>query len=203
MSTRDLPAALAPAQFEWGIQKAGTQFSGPFNGSPQGVEFVAERWVCSVTLPPALRANAGAIEGFLNWLAGGVNRVRMPHLASGVNRDLFAPRGTLRGAITLGAAASRGNSMLTLAGCAPGATLLTGDMIGCNQLFQAADDAVANGSGVMVVPLVSRVRAATASGSVVVWNKPTTEFIMPAMSARHAHVPAILLGGQFDLIEVY
>ena len=203
MTTKDLPEALQAAQFEWGIQKAGLQFTGPYNGTRQSVEFASDRWVCGVSLPPRARARAGSVEAFLNWLCGGVNRVRLAHLGSGVRRDPFAPRGTLRGTPTLGVAAVRGNTTLSFANCAPGATLLAGDMVSCGQLFQIAEDATANGAGVMAVELVGRVRSPLNVATAIVWNKPTAEFVMPAQSARHSHVPAILLGAQFDLEEVW
>ena len=203
MSTFDAPAWLLPAQLEFGAQKSGVQFSGPFNGTRQAAEFVADRWVASVSLPGRKRVNAGAVEAFFNLMAGGVHRVRLPHLGSGTVREPYAPRGTLRGAPTLRVATARGNTTLELTNCAVGATVLAGDMLGCNQLFMAAADAVANGVGQMSVPLVLRVRAATAIGTAVVWQRPTADFIIPSLSARHVYVPAFLASGQFDLEEVW
>lgn len=200
MATYNAPTWLRLAQLEWGIQKAGVQFAGPFNGTMQAVDFLAERWVVSITLPPVARADSGAVEAFFNLLAGGVNRVRLAHMGSGTMTAPGTPRGTLRGTPTLSAAATRGATSLAITTTA-GATLLAGDMIGCNQLFQVAADATADGAGAMTVNLVNRVRAATGSGTAIVWNRPAAEFFMPAMSARHVHVPAVLMGGQFDLVE--
>lgn len=203
MTTYTWPPAFIGAQVEWGIQKAGVQFRGPYNGTLQATDFVAERWLASVTLPPAARANSGAIEAFFNRMAGGINRVSLWHFGSGSASQPGTPRGTLRSSPVLQASIARGALTFNLSGCTAGETLKAGDMIGCNQLFQVADDTTANGSGVMVVTLVNRVRVATAGGTSVVWNKPTADFIVPAMAMRHAHVPAVLLSGQFDMEEVW
>jgi len=110
MSTTDWPSAITPAAVQWQLQKAGTQFVSPFNGTTQAVDYVAERWQASISLPPT--RSAGAVAALLNNLAGGVNRVNLWHHGSGGQ-----PAGTLRGAPTLGAGAARGDATLTLAGC--------------------------------------------------------------------------------------
>ena len=74
MSTIDWPAGLRPSQAQWQLTKSGAQFASPFNGALQAIDYVAERWAVSLTLPPA--RNAGATAALLNWLSGGVNRVR-------------------------------------------------------------------------------------------------------------------------------
>jgi len=118
MSTTDWPSAITPAAVQWQLQKAGTQFVSPFNGTTQAVDYVAERWQASISLPPT--RSAGAVAALLNNLAGGVNRVNLWHHGSGGQ-----PAGTLRGAPTLGAGAARGDATLTLAGCT-NANLLIG-----------------------------------------------------------------------------
>lgn len=201
----DAPAwLLAGAQVDFGLQKAGLQFRGPFNGTLQSVDFVADRWVAGIMLPPTLRANAGAIEAFANMLVGGVNRVRLPHLGSGTSREPFVPRGTLRGTPTLRLAAVRGELSLALENCAVGATLQAGDMVGCGaQLLMIASDAAANGAGQMTASLVNRIRGPLAFGTALVWNRPTATFVLPAMTMRHTHLPLVLAGGQFDLEEAW
>lgn len=191
------------AQFDWGIQKAGTQFRSPFNGSLQAGDFLAERWVISVTLPPRARADAGAVEAFINVMVGGVNRVRLPHMASGTKPARRVPRGTLRGTPTLRADIARGDTVLPLQAVA-GETIKAGDMLGCNsQLYQVFSDATADGTGALDVVTVNRVRGAAALGAAVVWDAPTSLFVMPTMAARHSHTAAILRSGQFDLEEYY
>jgi len=112
MSTFDWPDALVPQSCSMPLRKAGLQFQSPFNGAVQAVDFVAERWVLSANLAQMSSRNPRGVGALLNQLAGGVNRVRAwPFHTKGV------PRGTLRGTPTLGTAAARGDTTLTLAGC--------------------------------------------------------------------------------------
>lgn len=204
MITFEMPAWMEAAQIDFGLQKAGVQFRGPFNGTLQGVDFIAERWVASITLPGRKRISAGPVEAFFNQLAGGVNRIRLPHLGSGTRRDPYVPRGTLRGSPRLRLAAVRGDLTVNLENCTVGATLLAGDMVGLGaQLLMVAADAQADGAGQMNLPLVNRIRGQLAIATALVWSRPTATFVMPAMSVRHVHIPAFLAGGQFDMEEAW
>ena len=75
MATLDWPEALIPQRAAIGSQGAGEQFRSPYNGTAQTTDFIAERWVLSVTMPQARRVNAGAFEAFAFQLRGGFNRV--------------------------------------------------------------------------------------------------------------------------------
>lgn len=197
MAIFDWPSTLQPQLATIGLRKAGLQFASPFNGSRQAVDFVGERLMLSLTLPPKRRLNAGAIEALLFRLAGGMDQVRCWHFARPV------PVGTMRGAPTLSATASRGNASVSIQTTA-GATLKAGDMIGAGgHLFQVREDCVANGSGVIVVPLVNRVRSTIASGAAVTWDKPTALFVCPSMLNSVAYRPAVLEAAGIDLEEWY
>ncbi|MBY0469288.1 MAG: hypothetical protein K2Q07_09955 [Burkholderiaceae bacterium] len=204
MSTIDWPEAILPASWDWGVRKAGTQFRGPFNGTSQAVDFVADRWLLTIGLPPKRRGPAaGAVRALLNHLAGGVNRVRVWDVGSGLKRAPGEPCGTMRGTPVLFSGAARGDAQLVI-GTDPFVTLLAGDMLGCGgQLFQVRSDCAANNLGVITVPLVLRVRGTIAGATAVVWYRPTAEFCMPSFTARHATGPTHLLPSQFDLEEVY
>lgn len=381
MATYDWPEALEAASFEWGVQKAGLQFKGPYNGTTQALDFVAERWVVGVTLPPRKMVQAGAVEAFFNRMAGGVHRLRLWHMASGTRQERGAPRGSLRGSPQVSGAHVRGDSALRITGGAGrnlvtggsfevdtsgdgvangwggyangdtgaltrtleadspqhgskyqkitaaalgatsvdragvsqsvllaaatqapmvascyvrmsaavtarvllrlysggveqetrtltqgdfsagndwlrmvlpftpsvpidevqvlvfmqqgtgggpyslnvdavqleygaaasdyeprGGSLMAGDMLGVagGQLLQVAENVFADDSAALDVPLVTRLRANVASGSAVTWNRPTAEFVLPAMQMRHLFTPGgALQGGQFDLEEVW
>ncbi|MCR5864647.1 hypothetical protein [Aquincola sp. J276] len=197
MSTRDLPVAMRIGSMEWGHSKASLQFAGPYNGTRQAMEYLAERFVVSLTFNAAQRRQAGGVEGFVGWLTGGANRVRLYHLARP------QPAGSLRGSPTLQAGVGRGAVALTLA-TVPGATLRMGDLFGCGgQLFQCADDCTANGAGLIMVPVVHRVRGSIAPGSAVVWDRPTAEFIVPATTGRYAYMPGSRGPVQIDLEETW
>lgn len=147
------------------------------NGSDeQVIDRLNDRWLCSLTLPMRKHANAAAVEAFLASFRGQVNWVDLWHFVRPM------PRGTMRGAPTLAAAAAQGAASLSIQ-TAAGATLLAGDMVGCGGLlFMAAADATADGAGVLVLSLVNRARTALALGAAVTWNKPTAPFRLASHS---------------------
>lgn len=118
-TTFDLPASMVPQLASFGLQKSGGQFRGLFTTGVQSVDGNAERWVCSLTGTPKLRATAGAVEAFLNIMAGGVNKVRIYHPFRS------QPLGTLRGSPTIGTTAAVEATSLVLANCY-GSNLLPG-----------------------------------------------------------------------------
>jgi len=198
MATLDWPEALIPQRAAIGSQGAGEQFRSPYNGTIQTTDFVAERWVLSVTMPQARRVNAGAFEAFAFQLRGGFNRVRAWHFGRPV------PIGTMRGSPTLSAGVARGATALPITGGTANSTLLAGDMLGVGgQLCMVAITTTLNGSGAGSVPIVHRVRGTIAGGSAVTWNKPTGDFVMPAMLASVLHMPGAIDGAAFDFEEVW
>ncbi len=198
MATYDWPEALIPQRAVVGSSGAVEQFRGPYNGNLETVDFVADRFILSVTLPQARRVDSGPVEAFFFRLRGGVHRVRAWHFSRPV------PIGTMRGSPTLSAAASRGNTSVSITGGTAGGTLKAGDMLGLvGQLVMVADNVTLNGSGAGSVPIVHRIRGSISSGSAVTWNKPTGEFIMPAASAGVAHFPGGIDGAAFDFEEVW
>jgi hypothetical protein len=198
MATYDWPITLLPQRAAIGSQGAGEQFKSPYNGTLQAVDFVAERWVLSVTLPQRGTRDAGAVEAFFFRLRGGVNRVRAWHFGRPV------PIGTMRGTPTLSAGVSRGGTSLPITGGTASGTLKAGDMLGAGgQLFMVAEDVALNGSGAGTVPLVHRVRATINTGAAVTWNRPTAEWVMPAWLAAVAHFPGGIDGAAFDFEEAW
>lgn len=198
MATYDWPEALIPQRAAWGSMAAGDQFRSPYNGTLQAVDYVAERWMVSVTLPQARRVNAGAVEAFVNTLRGGVHRVRVWHFGRPV------PVGTMRGSPTLSAGVARGGTVLPITGGTANSTLRLGDMLSAGgQLFMVADNVTLNGSGAGTVPVVHRVRATIGSGTAVIWNRPTGEFVVPSFTANVVHAPGMIEGAALDLEEVW
>lgn len=109
MSTLDWPESLVPQTAQMALRKAGVQFSSPFNGTPQAVDFVAERWTMSASLATMRQRDPRGVRSFLNQLAGGVNRVRVWDFGGG-----GVPRGTLRGTPRVAVAAARGDTTITI-----------------------------------------------------------------------------------------
>lgn len=197
MTTYDWLAALRPASLGLRLKKAGAQSVSPYNGAVQVCDYVAERWLFSVSLPavPLRRAaDVQAREVFLSLLAAGFNRVRLgPFL-----RGQVAPLGTLRGSPTLQSTVTRGATSLPITGTG---TLLPGDFLGAGgQLFRVAA-ACASSSGVITVPVENRVRGTIASGSAVTWSSPFVECIMPAGDVTMLTRPAVAEALQVDFME--
>ena len=194
MATFDHPAALLPENMEWGSVKRSIQSRSPITGAIESIEFPAERWQLSVTYPPRTVAEAGLAESFFSRVVGGVERIRIYNFRRPV------PVGTMRGSPTLAASIARGDLSLQINTTG---TLEAGDFfkIG-NQLFQALFDASPVG-GVVTVQLVQRVRAATASGAAVVWDRPTALFVLPATSNRVSYSDGIMNRFTQDYDEVF
>jgi hypothetical protein len=198
MATIAWPSAIGVQQAAIGLQKAGHIWRGPFNGTAQVVDFVAERWMLSLTLPPTTRANAGSIEALLFRLTQGLDWVQCHHFARPV------PRGTMRGSPTLSAQVTRGGTSLPITGGTASGTLKAGDMLGCGgQLFMVRDDITLNGSGAGTVNVVNRVRATIASSTAVSWDKPTATFIVPSLFGTVAFRPRVQETVAMDLEEVW
>lgn len=121
MATTDWPLALIPQTCQLTLRKTGLQFTSPFNGTTQALEFVAERWVLSVSLAQMAARNPRGVGSFCNRLAGGVERVRGWHF--GHNRGV--PMGTMRGVPTLSVGGVRGDTSLSITGALAGPNLLS------------------------------------------------------------------------------
>lgn len=197
MSTFAWPTNLIPQQCGFGSVGAGVQFKSPYNGTVQSMDFVAERLVLSVTLPPKRRSGAGEVEAFLFKLRGGNNRVLAYHFGRP------APRGTMRGTPVLTSTVTRGASSIAIT-TTPVATLKAGDMIGLgSHLLQVADDATATGAGAMTVNILHRIRETVNAGTSIVWDKPTAQFVMLSRNAMVVHAPGMIEGVAFDLEEIW
>jgi hypothetical protein len=191
------PAWLKPAEADFALQKAAAVSVSPFNGSVEPHDYVAERWVVSVTLPACRSDEEGYRRvAFLNRLPGALHRVMLGPFLWGQ----YAPAGTLRGSPTLQVDVARGSDTVSISGSG---TLQAGDWLGIGpQLFQVANDC-ASSSGVISVPLVNRVRAVLAAGTAVVWDRPTGAFILPASQVRALRRPAVLEAVTLDFLEVW
>lgn len=171
MATIDWPAgrAFEPRRVTWGVSTPKAAWAAPYTGARQTLSHLADRLRCAVTLPPCNEAQAGLREAFFLSLASTGDWVRMGH----PTRPL--PLGTLRGTPTAAAAAAAGARTVQVQSVA-GATLLGGDVLGGGGrlLLAAYPGAVANGAGVLTVPLVLPLQVALASGAAISWQAPTT-----------------------------
>lgn len=160
-------------RFQMRIESVTKIFASPYSNQVQVADMMSECWKVQMDLAPDISLAMGtAIEAFFDRLKGAANRILLSNLRVRVNQ------GTMRGAPTLSASAAQLANTLTIS-TTPGATAMPGDMLGCGgQLFRVLAPAVANGSGVLVVEVGPRVRAAggISSGTAVVWSQPTAPF---------------------------
>ena len=171
MATLTPPSIFYQVQrCQWTLSTNQRVSAAPFGGSEQAVDLLNDRWLCSLALPPNSQANAAQLEAFIAAMRGQTNTINLYHLMRP------APRGTMRGTLTLSAAAAQGAASLSITGGAgqAGTTLLAGDMLGVGGLLlMVAADATANGSGVITVTLANRLRTAQSISAAVTWNQPT------------------------------
>jgi hypothetical protein len=149
----------------------------PFGGSEQAIDMLNDRWICTVELPGRMTRDGAALEAFIGSMRGQVNTTLLHHFARPI------PRGTVRGTLTLNAAAAQGASSIEIAGCDPaGGTLLAGDMLGAGGLLLMVESDSTAVAGVITVPITNRLRTALLIGEAVTWYRPTAAFrlISPA-----------------------
>lgn len=173
MATRNWPAgrAFEARRFVFGGRTPKSVFRGFFTGQAQSVGHLGDRLRATVTLAKCEPIEAARREAYFMEVSNTGDWVRLFHM------QRPEPNGTMRGTPTAAVAALAGARSLTLQTTA-GATLAPGDPIGLpgQLLLTGSDGSVANGSGVMVVPLAFPLRANVALGAAVIWQAPTTTF---------------------------
>jgi hypothetical protein len=197
VTTVSLPSVFQVTQFSMPLTANARTSSSPYGGSEQIIDLLNDRWKIHLEVGVSQMAIGAAVEAFIASLRNGVNVVNLYHYARPT------PRGTMRGTLTLSTSAAIGAAALTITGGAGQAstTLLAGDIVGVGGLLvMVQDDATANGSGVITVNIVNRLRIAASSGAPVTWNQPIAPF-------RVTGNPAVLYVGTriesvaFDFVE--
>lgn len=194
MSAISLPSWFGVDGFSLRLAATQRAFSSPDSGSEQVVDRLNDRWYATVSLPPRVTSESGALEAFIASLRGMTNTVQLFHFGRKY------PLGTMRGSPTC-SAASAGASSVSITTTA-GATLKAGDMIGISGLLlQVSQDCVADGSGVLVTPLVNRLRKAILAGSSVTWDRPSAPFRLISQPGV-SHMPGFVVQGvSLDFVE--
>lgn len=166
----------------------------PYGGSEQVVDKRNERWLATVTVSPRTHDEAADLEAWVASMRGMTNWVQLYHL------QRPEPRGTMRGAPTVQATAAGLGSLRI--NTTAGATLLAGDMIGISGLLlQVQQRCVADGTGLLIVPIVNRLRKALAGGAPVVWSRPTALFRFRAVPEPVSYAPGYTPEATFDFME--
>lgn len=203
MSIITLPPALRIARIDWGQVRTDLEFGDGDAGVSQSRVLGPPRW--TVALSPSehlLEDDAALWRDTIFSLEGRVHQLAVHYI------ELPAPRGTMRGTLTLTADAAKGARTLSVTGGAgqAGATLLQGDFIGVGtgstrQLVSVAANATANGSGVISVTVRQPLNWAQVSGSAVVWDKPTALFRQRSSASNWSYERRQRSGYGLDLVE--
>lgn len=139
------------------------------------------RWALSIASPSRMNEAQADL-----WVPLAMKmRGRVNHLEAW---DFFrpAPKGTMRGTLTLLNAVAIGDTTAVVTGGVgqAGTTLKARDWLqfgvglGTSQLVMVTDNATANGSGQITITFVNEARIAFSAGTAVAWDKPKGYFKM-------------------------
>lgn len=158
------------------------------------------RWRLSIASPnPGLTPEQASLwKTLLLQLRGGINYLSAYDIVQ------QAPRGTMRGTLTLTATVAAGGTQISFSGGVgqAGKTILKGDwlQIGTgvgSHYCMATSDATANGSGVITnLQIEPPTRISYASGTSVTWDKPLAHYKMTSGSNVWSYV-----AGTVDLMN--
>lgn len=144
-------------------------------GSTQARLYGHPRWSLTLMPPQRLkRAEAAYWRAVTLKLKGRIN------VLAAYDPARAAPRGTMRGTITLKTTVVAGAEAMTLAAGAGQAatTLLAGDWLqigtgyGTSQLIMVTDDATADGAGDIAIQFAHPLRKGFTAGAAITWDKP-------------------------------
>ena len=188
-----------PADIQIGLSAPGTSWSAPYGGALQRISLFNDKLMARLSLIPLVdKVLAGQREAWLFGVKSAGDVVRLHHFARP------RPNGTLTGSPTVTSDVLAGARSISLSGCAVGATLIGGDMLGVGgKLLQVSYvGGAANGSGVMALTLSIATRAAITAGAAVTLIKPTSEWQIVGIDPQLEYRPGGLqLGPEVFLIE--
>jgi hypothetical protein len=175
MSIIALPSVFRVARIKFRLATNQRASASPFGGSEQVVDLLNDRWIIDVTTSRTSYANGQLLEAYIASMRGQTNTSLVYHVARPI------PSGTVRGTLTLNAAAAQGQSFIVVAGCNPTTgTLLPGDYLSIatptgGTLLVMVSQLCTAVAGVITVPLTNRLRVACSSAAAVTWSSPTVE----------------------------
>ncbi|HEY0822338.1 MAG TPA: hypothetical protein VGD76_01015 [Ramlibacter sp.] len=164
------PTTIEPVSFRLVMQTNQVVNADPFGGSEQVLDRLNDRWMVYMTLQQAHQDDAAEIEALVANFRGQVNTIDLWHFVRST------PRGTISGSPTVSGAHTAGAATLAIQTSA-GATVKKGDLVGVGGLLlMSSGDATADGTGLLSMPLVNRLRTALSNGAAITLTKPTATF---------------------------
>lgn len=106
MSVIALPTDLHISRMSWGQRRNDTEFRSTFGA--QALESAVPLWAASITVDKMSESNSGTWKTILMQLKGRINQLALYDIARP------APRGTMRGAMTLASAEAQGSTSIDI-----------------------------------------------------------------------------------------
>lgn len=210
MSTFDWPfkRGFMPEQMNWGAESRTLATESILSGSTQTSGTPGKRWKVGLNLPASSYSNRAIrteVEGFLDRLGGREHRVKLWHMGRKGIGGYGYPVGTInQTGVTAAANAVQFATTISLTGCGANTTLKAGDFFSVNdQLIMVPADATANGAGVLVLPLITRLRKALTAGQAVTLQRPTATFVLSSNGWTSGYALGANQGIGVDFTEVF
>ncbi len=195
MGVIQVPVGLSVARQTWIQQRNDVEFRSMFGAQAQ--EASAPLWSTSIT---ASLKRPALWQAMMLQLRGRTNQLEL------WNMGRPQPLGTMRGAMTMAAAAQGATSLAITASGQATKTLLAGDYLGVGagltqQVVMIIADAVADGTGAITVTTEPALRNAFAGGAIVTWYRPCALFRRKDSSSQWEYEPGVVKGMMLDLLE--
>lgn len=191
------PGTLMAEMQTWGQQRNDIEFRSVFGS--QSVEGSAPLWTTTLNASPDPQG-VGGWQALILQLRGRANQLAL------WNMGRPQPLGTMRGTMTMAAAAQGATALTITAAGQSGKTLVPGDYLGVGsgltqQVVMVVVGGVANASGVISVTTEPPLRNAFAASSAVTWYRPCALFRQARSPAEWDHLPGVTRGMSLDLLE--
>lgn len=180
--------ALKAFSVDWALSDPALMNRSLFSGAAQTAHDPFPRWMVTVTFNN--RRNIGQRErfAFLSYLSGRSKRLRLWH-----QENQGRPLGTMRGVPTLAAPAVQFAESIQINGTT-GETLLPGDMLGIGSMLVTVVDGGTFSGGLLTTTVAPRLREQVNAAAAVVWDRPTTRFLMTTDMAKIPFDPKVSRG---------
>jgi hypothetical protein len=199
---------FVPEQMNWGAENRTLSTESILSGAIQTTGVPGKRWKVGMNIPATSykdRLVRMALEGFLDRLGGKEHRVTLWHMGRKGVGGYGYPMGTInQTGVTVNVDASQFASSLTLAGCGANTLLMPGDLFSVgDQLIMNPAVAQASAGGIMVLPVITRLRAALSAGAPVLLVRPTATFVLDSNSWTSGYSVGANQGLGLDFTEVF
>lgn len=197
-----------PEQMNWGAESRTLSTESILSGAIQSLGVPGKRWKVGMNIPASAyqdRAIRMELEGFLDRLGGKEHRVTLWHMGRKGIGGYGYPTGTInQTGVTVSVTASQFATSIILAGCGANKTLKAGDFFSVNgQLIMNPSDATADGSGVMTLPVITRLRMTAAATAIVTLQRPIATFVLDSNTWTSGYGLGANQGLGVDFTEVF